>query len=90
VFYVFLAFRGVVSKRCLSLRRLVEGDWMDDDIADPLSSMFTFLMEKRDRKLTQHWGIWLTKRDPERALKVCSSMRSRGRRGELLMRFSSS
>jgi hypothetical protein len=55
-----------------SLRRIVEGEWTDEDIADPLSSMFAFLTEKRDRKLTQQWGIWLTKRDPERALKVSS------------------
>ena len=43
---------------------------MDEDIVEPLSLMFAFLTEKRDRKLTQQWGIWLTKRDPERALKV--------------------
>lgn len=63
---------------------------MDDDIVDPLSSMFTFLMEKRDRKLTQQWGVWLTKQDPERALKVYLSMRSRSRCADLVTCFSSS
>jgi hypothetical protein len=53
---------------------MAEGEWSNHDIQDPLSSMFTFLAEKRDRKLTQHWGIWLTKRDPERALQVQSSL----------------
>ena len=65
------------------VRRIAEGEWTDGDITDPLSSMFTFLMEKRDRKLIQQWGIWLTKRDPERALKVSTCMRSRNRHLDL-------
>lgn len=32
--------------------------------------MFSLLIEKKDRKLSQQWGVWLTKRDPESALKV--------------------
>jgi len=32
--------------------------------------MINLLTEKRDKALTQRWGIWLTKRDPERGLKV--------------------
>jgi hypothetical protein len=52
------------------LQRLIEGKWTDEDIADPLSQMINLLAEKRDRALTQHWGIWLTKLDPERGLKV--------------------
>lgn len=55
--------------------RLIDGEWTDEDVKDPLSSMFTLLSEKRDRKLTQQWGIWLIKRDPERALKVLSPIR---------------
>jgi hypothetical protein len=32
--------------------------------------IYVHFTDKRDRKLTQQWGIWLTKRDPERALMV--------------------
>ncbi|THH17699.1 hypothetical protein EW146_g3170 [Bondarzewia mesenterica] len=50
--------------------KLAEEEWTDADIPDPLSKMFTFLAERRNRQLTQQWGIWLTKKDSERALKV--------------------
>lgn len=54
--------------------RLVSGDWIDIDVTDPLSNMLGLLSEKRDRALTLQWGIWLTKYDPDRALKVCSPL----------------
>lgn len=75
-------YRGVskVMFECLSLPsastdknlsiRLVDGEWTDDDIKDPLSQMFDLLVEKRDKTLTQRWGLWITKRDPEKGLKV--------------------
>lgn len=50
--------------------KLVEGQWTDEDIKDPLSEITTLLAEKRDRALTQKWGLWLTRIDPERGLKV--------------------
>jgi len=50
--------------------RLVDGEWTDNDIADPITSMITLLGDRKDRTLTHKWGIWLTKRDPERGLKV--------------------
>ncbi|RDB17168.1 Transforming growth factor-beta receptor-associated protein 1 [Hypsizygus marmoreus] len=50
--------------------KLVEGEWTDEDIKDPLSDMMALLNEKRDRSLTQKWGLWLTKRDPENGLKL--------------------
>ncbi|KAG6896421.1 hypothetical protein C0992_008386 [Termitomyces sp. T32_za158] len=50
--------------------KLAEGEWTDDDISDPLSNMVALLNEKRDRTLTQHWGLWLTKRDPEKGLQL--------------------
>ena len=49
---------------------LIEGQWSDDDIKDPLSQMINLLAEKRDRALTQRWGLWLTKLDPDNGLKV--------------------
>jgi len=48
----------------------VDDPCADSDIPDPLSSMFSLLAEKRNRQLTQQWGIWLTKKDPGRTLKV--------------------
>jgi hypothetical protein len=55
----------------LRVQRLVDGEWVDDAVEDPLSSMFELLTRKRDRSLVGEWAVWLTKRDPERALKVC-------------------
>ena len=52
------------------LLRLVDGQWSDDDIKDPQTQMIALLSEKRDRALTQRWGLWLTKRDPESGLKA--------------------
>ena len=50
--------------------RLVEGEWVDPGIPDPLSNMFTLLTARRNRALTQQWGVWLAGKDAERALKV--------------------
>jgi hypothetical protein len=50
----------------------VDGEWTDDDIADPLTEIFNLLTEKRDRVLTQRWANWLIKQDHQRALKVSS------------------
>jgi vacuolar protein sorting-associated protein 3 len=50
--------------------RLVAGEIVDEDVRDPLESMFTFLVEKKDQRLSQEWGVWLLKWEPERALKV--------------------
>ena len=53
-----------------SNRRLVEGEWVDPGIPDPLSEMFALLTARRNRALTQQWGVWLAGKDAERALKV--------------------
>jgi hypothetical protein len=51
-------------------RRLVEGEWTDPGIPDPLSDMFALLTARRNRALIQQWGVWLAGKDAERALKV--------------------
>lgn len=51
-------------------RRLATGEIVGEDVPDPLSSMFTYLQEKRDRALAQCWGVWLIKWDSGRALRV--------------------
>ncbi|KAI0337403.1 hypothetical protein BDW22DRAFT_1409963 [Trametopsis cervina] len=53
--------------------RLVTGEIMDEDVHDPLESIFTFLAEKKDKALIQEWGVWLLKWEPERALKLLTS-----------------
>ena len=34
----------------------------------------TLLAAQKDRSLTQHWALWMIKRDPERGLKVRSAV----------------
>ncbi|KAK0480717.1 hypothetical protein IW261DRAFT_1474152 [Armillaria novae-zelandiae] len=63
--------------------KLVEGEWTDEDITDPLSDMIALLTEKKDRQLIQQWGIWLTKIDPERGLKLLTSQNTSKRREKL-------
>ena len=58
-------------------QRLATGEWTDPDVEDPLSKMFTFLSEKKDRNLIQQWGVWLTKQDSERAIKLLTSLGGR-------------
>jgi len=48
----------------------VEGTIKDDDVLDPLERLVTLVVEKKDRALTQKWGLWLVRRDLERGLKV--------------------
>jgi hypothetical protein len=43
---------------------------VDPGIPDPLSDMFALLTARRNRALTQQWGVWLAGKDAERALKV--------------------
>ncbi|KAF9479756.1 hypothetical protein BDN70DRAFT_906111 [Pholiota conissans] len=50
--------------------KLIEGKYSDEDIKDPLSQMIDLLNEKKDRALTQRWGLWLTKLDPDKGLKL--------------------
>ncbi|KAI9438733.1 hypothetical protein H4582DRAFT_2057353 [Lactarius indigo] len=53
--------------------KLVEGEWTDPEISDPLSDMFALLTVRRDRALTQQWGVWLAGKDTERALKLLTA-----------------
>ncbi|KAI0821851.1 hypothetical protein BC628DRAFT_1542796 [Trametes gibbosa] len=62
--------------------RLVQGDWIDPDISDPLSRMFDLLSDKKDRGLIQHWMPWLVKNDADRALKLLMMTMSSRRRVE--------
>ena len=55
------------------LARLVDGEWTDQDIPDPLTKMFDLLTQRKDRQLVQRWVLWLTNKDTERAIKASQS-----------------
>ncbi|KAJ7774892.1 hypothetical protein B0H16DRAFT_1508739 [Mycena metata] len=50
--------------------KLVEGEWTDDDIRDPIEEIMNLLNSSKNRALIQKWGLWLTRRDPERGIKL--------------------
>jgi len=68
----YVNFSVILVTNANTLPRLVDGEWSDVDITDPLSQIFDFLSEKRDNALFKQWGIWLIKRGPARGLKVPS------------------
>ncbi|KAI0052121.1 hypothetical protein FA95DRAFT_1602084 [Auriscalpium vulgare] len=73
--------RGDDEKLLEVWSKLVDGEWTDTDIPDPLSDIFNLLTERRNRQLTQKWGIWLTKKDSERAMKLLTTTGS-SKRGQ--------
>ncbi|THV05369.1 hypothetical protein K435DRAFT_961137 [Dendrothele bispora CBS 962.96] len=62
--------RGLDDKLLESWAKVIDGEWLDEDIKDPVADMISLLNEKKNRSLTQKWGLWLTKRDPDRGLKL--------------------
>ncbi|TFK48950.1 hypothetical protein OE88DRAFT_1633535 [Heliocybe sulcata] len=71
--------RGQERKLLDAWAKLAEGEWADEDLPDPLTTMFDYLSEKRDRALIQRWGVWFSTKDPERGLKLLIS-RDAGKR----------
>ncbi|PIL23200.1 hypothetical protein GSI_14509 [Ganoderma sinense ZZ0214-1] len=62
--------------------KLVDGEWTDPDVQDPLARIFDMLSEKKDRVLIQKWVGWLVKKDSERALKLLLSTMASKRKAE--------
>lgn len=70
------------SRVNLSSVRLIDGEWSDEDISDPVGAMVVYLHNLNERpdksatytQLTQKWALWLMheKRVPKEGLKVCS------------------
>ncbi|KAJ4477248.1 hypothetical protein J3R30DRAFT_3670498 [Lentinula aciculospora] len=71
--------------------KIIDGEWSDEDLSDPVGTMVTYLMnlnESSDNKpstytqLTQKWALWLMheKRVPEQGLKLLISSRSNSSR----------
>ncbi|KAJ7449862.1 hypothetical protein FB451DRAFT_1530211, partial [Mycena latifolia] len=50
--------------------KLVDGEWTDDDIPNPTDDILSLLTNSKNRTLIQKWGLWLTRRDPERGIKL--------------------
>ncbi|EMD32317.1 hypothetical protein CERSUDRAFT_119016 [Gelatoporia subvermispora B] len=74
--------RGEDNKLLEAWSRFADGEWTDQSIQDPASKMFALLTEKRDRALVHQWGIWFATRDPERSLKLLTSLLSGKRKVE--------
>ncbi|KAG8960758.1 hypothetical protein FRC00_014207 [Tulasnella sp. 408] len=50
--------------------KVVDGEWKDPALANPLPRIKDMLLETKDRVLVQRYGIWLIKHDPEASLKL--------------------
>ncbi|TFK73410.1 hypothetical protein BDN72DRAFT_834818 [Pluteus cervinus] len=75
---------GVVNRGKILgvLAKLVDGEWSDDDVKDPLSEMVALLSEKTkdregDRALLRRWVVWIIGRDAERGLQLLISDRTK-------------
>ncbi|KAI0035780.1 hypothetical protein K488DRAFT_76361 [Vararia minispora EC-137] len=69
--------RGLDEKLLEAWAKIADGEWTDPEIPDPISSMVALLVARRNRALTQQWGVWLTAKDPERALKLLTTQGGR-------------
>ncbi|KAH7877188.1 uncharacterized protein C8R40DRAFT_1248360 [Lentinula edodes] len=66
--------------------KLIDGEWSDEDISDPVGAMVVYLHKLNERpdksatytQLTQKWALWLMheKRVPKEGLKLLISSRS--------------
>ncbi|KAF8635349.1 hypothetical protein AX17_003940 [Amanita inopinata Kibby_2008] len=73
--------KGEDLKRVELFSKLIDGDWTDERIVDPISELVGVLQEKKDRALTQKWAVWLMKTDPARGVKLLT-MKDTGKRRE--------
>ncbi|RPD60230.1 hypothetical protein L226DRAFT_563303 [Lentinus tigrinus ALCF2SS1-7] len=62
--------------------KLVDGEWEDPEVKDPLTRIFDLLSDRKDRTLIQRWTAWLVKKDADRALKLLLSTLSSKRKAE--------
>ena len=62
--------RGEDAKLLDVWSKLVDGEFRDPEVQDPLTRIFDLLTEKKDKGLIQRWTPWLVKKDSDRALKV--------------------
>ncbi|KAF9530289.1 hypothetical protein CPB83DRAFT_868731 [Crepidotus variabilis] len=67
---ILLKQQGNDLKLLEAWSHLVDGKWTDEDIKDPLANILNLLSEKRDKSLSQRWGIWMLKHNPDQGLKL--------------------
>ncbi|TFK19356.1 hypothetical protein FA15DRAFT_674517 [Coprinopsis marcescibilis] len=67
---------SVYDERLLEVwSQIIDGVWTDPDISEPLLDMLSLLTKKRDKALTQKWGIWLLNRDQEAGIRLLTTLR---------------
>ncbi|KIO24147.1 hypothetical protein M407DRAFT_15469 [Tulasnella calospora MUT 4182] len=69
--------KGDESKLLEIWTKVVDGEWKDPALANPLPRIKDLLMETKDRVLVQRYGIWLIKHDPEASLKLFTTKDSK-------------
>jgi hypothetical protein len=50
--------------------RVVDGEWRDPTVEDPLARITTVLQDLKDRPLVERYALWLLQKDPDAGLKV--------------------
>ncbi|KAK2467972.1 hypothetical protein APHAL10511_000267 [Amanita phalloides] len=53
--------------------KLIDGEWKDRRIEDPVSDLVRLVQGKKDRSLIQKWALWLLSRHPDRGIKLLIS-----------------
>ncbi|KAG8903936.1 hypothetical protein FRC01_008933 [Tulasnella sp. 417] len=69
--------KGDESKLLEIWTKVVDGEWKDPALANPLPRIKDLLMETKDRVLVQRYGIWLIRHDPEASLKLFTAKDSK-------------
>ncbi|KAG8944702.1 hypothetical protein FRC04_001601 [Tulasnella sp. 424] len=69
--------KGDESKLLEIWTKVVDGEWKDPALANPLPRIKDLLLETKDRVLVQRYGIWLIKHDPEASLKLFTTKDSK-------------
>jgi hypothetical protein len=50
--------------------RMVDGEWTEPDITNPLDLIFLLMRETKDESLLPKWRVWLVTKDVERGMEV--------------------
>ncbi|KAG9013429.1 hypothetical protein FRB90_006050 [Tulasnella sp. 427] len=69
--------KGDDSKLLEIWTKVVDGEWKDPALANPLPRIKELLLETKDRVLVQRYGIWLIKHDPEASLRLFTTKDSK-------------
>lgn len=53
-----------------TLNRIVEGEWKDPSVTNPLGEIIQLLSTSRNRDIVQRYGLWLARQEPVAAFSV--------------------